>query len=722
MDNVKDLNPSSRPTQTVSLNELRGSSTNNSVSINAVNGLSGVSEEATTSRPTIKVNPNGRTRLPRRTITQATDVNRINPNDFIKPTQQEESKTMINTIQDNAVSMLDAAVKRKRQEFHDFVESATAADEANRERIKDGLDEINGEINYLPSDLPQSVTKDPHAGQTEEQPVHITKSVDGRLDDEDDYMDDVESDLNSELYGEMSSHEDFDDSHNTHTTINSNPFGFDNDYDEDVEEEEGSYDVDEMDQDNSVDVDYEYENPAEATMDDFDTADPEEEIPFDPIPETESVEESVPEKEEKPVEVQEDEDTITDRLTSGAISVSSKIDFTDSTNIENTTSNDFNLDEEDFDDVTYSGENDEQLSDDEIRNIIQESEKHLKSEILEKVINTSKKLDTTSFRISNKVVSINNAVNAVGAKTKEERYGYWPMMFANRPFKASPLKGPEIALLAEADDSNSENGVGITNQQIRIMYDHDANEYKPKTIEGWAKTIPFFDIESIFGALYVASLKGANYVPSICPKTSCQYSWLNDAGDIKKLVKFTNDNQKKKFEEILKTPITKENTESYESVVNVINDKIAVGIKIPSIFTAVYEYGSLNSEFIRKYTSVISIMQYIDYIYIINPQTASFDPVGWKTYPGDTTKTFKSKIATYSKILKELDDTDFSVLIALINSMVSKMTEQKHLAYEIPATKCPKCGADVAATEIIPRNMVFMRQRLVELATTRTER
>ena len=716
MDNVKDLNPS-RPTQTVSLNDLRGSSSpTNSVSINAVNGLSGVSEESTTSRPTIKVNPNGRTRLPRRTITQSTDVNRINPNDFIKPAQQEESKTMINTIQDSAVSMLDAAVKRKRQEFHDFVESATAADEANRERIKDGLDEINGEINYLPSDLPQSVTKDPHAGETDDQPVHITKSVNGRLDDEDDYMDDVEADLNSELYEDNNEmdipHEAFDDIRRN-ATINTNPF----DYEDSEEEVEECADNNEIIPDNFEDYDYRYDNDTaeDATMDDFDSVDSDEEIPFNEPEFDEEVAAPIKEK-------VEEEDTITDKLTSGAISVSSKIDFTDSTNIENTTSNDFNLDEEDFDDVTYSGENEEQLSDDEIRNIVQESEKHLKSEILEKVINTSKKLDTTSFRISNKVVSINSAVNAVGPKTKEERYGYWPMMFANRPFKASPLKGPEIALLAEADDSNSENGIGITNQQIRIMYDHDANEYKPKTIEGWAKTIPFFDIESIFGALYVASLKGANYVPSICPKTSCQYSWLNDAGDIRKLVKFTNNDQEKKFEEIIKTPITKENTESYESVVNVINDKIAVGIKIPSIFTAVYEYGSLNPEFIRKYTSVISIMQYIDYIYIINPQTASFDPVGWKTYPGDTTKTFKSKIATYSKILKELDDTDFSVLIALINSMVSKMTEQKHLTYEIPTTKCPKCGADIAATEIVPRNMVFMRQRLVELATTRTER
>ena len=711
MDNVKDLNPSTRPTQTVSLNDLRGTSnSSNGVSINATNGLSGVSEEETTTRPTIRVNPNGRTRMPRRTISPTTEMNRINPTDFIQPTQEEESKTMVNTIQDSAVSMLDAAVKRKQQEFHDFVSAAEAADESNRERVRDGLEEISGEINYLPSDLPQSVTKDPHSVQANEAPqVNVVKSTTGKLDDEsEEYFDDVEADLDSELYRDSSYEDttDFDNEYHGNVRVNTSPF-------EDDEQEEYT----EEDQ-----VQYETIN------DGFEALDDEENVPFNtPVEEEEEISEAIdeipassPAIEETPIE--KEEESITDTLTKNSISVSSKIDLNESSNIKNTTSNDFNLDEDDFEDVTYSGENEEQLSDEEIKSIVQESEKHLKSEILEKVINTSKKLDTTSFRISNKVVSISSAVTAVSGKKKEERYGYWPMMFANRPFKASPLKGPEIALLSEADDSNSENGVGITNQQIRIMYDHDANEYKPKTIEGWAKTIPFFDIESIFAALYVASLKGANYVPSICPKTSCQYSWLNDAGDIKSLVKFANDEQKKKFEEVLHTPITKENTESYESVINVINDKIAVGVKIPSIFTAIYEYGSLNAEFIRKYTSVISIMQYIDYIYIIDPETSSFNPVGWKTYPGDTAKTFKSKIATYAKILKELDDTDFSVLIALINSMVTKMSERKQLTYEIPATKCPKCGAEVAATEIVPRNMVFMRQRLVELATTRTER
>ena len=165
-----------------------------------------------------------------------------------------------------------------------------------------------------------------------------------------------------------------------------------------------------------------------------------------------------------------------------------------------------------------------------------------------------------------------------------------------------------------------------------------------------------------------------------------------------------------------------DNTAKYDSVVNVINDDFAIGLKIPSIFTMVYELNSVDRPFLEKYNTIISIIQYIDYIYKINHDTMNFEPIGWKAYVGNYGKTFKSKIATYAKILKDFDSTEFSVLIALINSMLAKITDTKALEYEIPAAKCPKCGAEIPATPLAPRQLLFMRQRLVELATTPTEK
>ena len=160
----------------------------------------------------------------------------------------------------------------------------------------------------------------------------------------------------------------------------------------------------------------------------------------------------------------------------------------------------------------------------------------------------------------------------------------------------------------------------------------------------------------------------------------------------------------------------------YDSVVNVINDDFAIGLKIPSIFTMVYELNSVDRPFLEKYNTIISIIQYIDYIYKINHDTMNFEPIGWKAYVGNYGKTFKSKIATYAKILKDFDSKEFSVLIALINSMLTKATETRMVEYEIPAGKCVKCGAEIPAMPLAPRQLLFMQQRLVELATTPTER
>ena len=222
--------------------------------------------------------------------------------------------------------------------------------------------------------------------------------------------------------------------------------------------------------------------------------------------------------------------------------------------------------------------------------------------------------------------------------------------------------------------------------------------------------------------MYKASIGTSNYIPRSCEKRSCQYSYLQENLTIDDMVKFDNDESKKKFEEIKTINPTPENSGQYQAVMNVINDKFAISLKIPSLHTILYEYSSLSEEFSNKYQAVISVIQYIDYIYYINSETMQFEPIGWKTYVGDTAKNFKSKIATYSKILKEFNGTEFSILLSLINSMVYKSRELKGISFEVPETKCPKCGSTIRSFSIYPRELVFMRQQLVDLATTPSAR
>ena len=736
MNNVKDLNMTdivkTPPTQTVSLDAVKRPVQQN-VSINTTNGLSGVETQDNSNN--IRINPNFRKR-PRRTIDATSEIQQINPNDYIKKETKDEP-SFIKTVQSNAMSQLDATVRRKQQEFQDFIKYAEEADKTNREKIDNGLEKIEGEVNYMPIDYPQDTQ---NASNNEN--VENDVKYDNNTYEEDDVEKDLEMDLKDT--------NTIDDNINISAKINSNPFetesyfanpydikekksfandndGYFDDDDDDYAEEDDEILVDGTVNDYKNDhyredqIFNEEENKLESNNN--------EEFAKIDTKDTPSEEEK-PVKEEKQTNILEKKDEeIRNSLMDRAISVSSTVAYdTEVTKdaISNSSSSDFDIDEEDFDDVNstedaaQTEEDAVQLSPEEIEEIRIAGEKNLKNEILKKIINTGKKLDTSQFVISKKIIPIKDALK--NRVTEITRTAKWPMMYAERPFIASALKGPEIALLFDYDDSGSESSIGITQQQLKIMYEHDANEYKPTTIENWAKTIPFLDIESIFAALYLASMKGSNYLPMTCREQKCQHQFLTDNIDIDKIVKFNNDDIKNKFNEIMNTTITADNTAKYDSVVNVINDDFAIGLKIPSIFTMVYELNSVDRPFLEKYNTIISIIQYIDYIYKINHDTMNFEPIGWKAYVGNYGKTFKSKIATYAKILKDFDSKEFSVLIALINSMLTKATETRMVEYEIPAGKCVKCGAEIPAMPLAPRQLLFMQQRLVELATTPTER
>ena len=306
-------------------------------------------------------------------------------------------------------------------------------------------------------------------------------------------------------------------------------------------------------------------------------------------------------------------------------------------------------------------------------------------------------------------------------KPEAARTASWPMMFAGRPFVASSLKGPEIAMMAEMEESNN-TGFAITREQARIIYEHDASPYRPSTLESWCKTIPLADLDNLFAALYLASMKNANYLPMVCQKNSCRHAYLSDDIPIESMIKIDKDETKKRFDEIRNMELTADSACSYESVITVINDNFAIGIKMPSVFNALYEYNTLNSEFITKYASIIAVLQYVDYVYYIDPETQQFQPIGWKTYHGDYTKTYKSKIATYAKIFKEFSPTDFTLMTSIIDSMVVREAESKVVILEVPDAKCPKCGADIPAHVMSARQMLFTQQRLVTLATMPIEK
>ena len=696
MNNVNDLNRTAKPVnnvpqrntnvrpsqQQISLSAVTNNDkSSNPVSINVTNGVSGITnaEPSNVNKPIVRINPN-KVRNHHRSIGSDHQIQQADPSELIPKMEPVKSVTP----KDIAMAQLDETVARKRNEFKNFIANAIEDDKLNRERVESGLESVGEEVQYMPNELFTPMTKDQAVV------VDTNSSMDNynessSYDEEDEFFDDEDDVEYNESTPAVAYAPD-------NMTI-SNAFEDNNDY------SVSDHTYQEEDETTYSENDYTEEEPS---YDDSEVTTELEEVPADTNPVK---------------DVNESKENDSDDFDISEDSIELKKPVLVNMEVSASTS-DFDIDEADLDGVSTSDENtteDDNLTDEQVLEISEASEKHLRSEILQKIIQSGKKINTAQFVVSNKVINIKDALKR--SPKSVERTAVWPLTFAGRPFVARALKGPEVALLYDADEL-SNNGSSLNITQARIMFEHDASPYRPATLEAWAKTIPYADAENIFAALYCASMTGANYIPMACSKRSCQYAYLTDNIDINSMIKFSTDEAKARFEKIKNMEITPENTGTYDTVVSVINSSFAIGLRLPSIFTVLYEYNTLNTEFVNKYTAMVSIIQYIDYIYMINEDTQQLNPIGWKVYPGDHTKTFKSKIATYAKILKELDATDFSILLALINSMITKARETKDINYEIPASKCPKCGAEIPARPIDARGLVFMRQRLVELATS----
>lgn len=718
MNNVNDLNRTTKPVnnvpqrntnvrpsqQQISLSAVTNNDkSSNPVSINVTNGVSGIAnvELSNVNKPVVRINPN-KVRNHHRSIGSDHQIQQADPSELIPKTEPVKSVTP----KDIAMAQLDETVARKRNEFKNFIANAIEDDKLNRERVESGLESVGEEVQYMPNELFTPMTKDQAVVSDTDSSSTIANDASSSYSEEDEFFDDEDDAEYNESAPAIAYAPN-------HVTI-SNAFEDDNNIDT---EEDNSvtnrYNDDYYDYDVSDQV---YQEEDETTYSENDYTETEEEPSYDDSEVTTEFEE-VPADTNPVKDANESKENDSDDFDISEDSIELKKPVLVNMEVSASTS-DFDIDEADLDGVSTSDENtteDDNLTDEQVLEISEASEKNLRSEILQKIIQSGKKINTAQFVVSNKLINIKDALKR--SPKSVERTAVWPLTFAGRPFVARALKGPEVALLYDADEL-SNNGSSLNITQARIMFEHDASPYRPATLEAWAKTIPYADAENIFAALYCASMTGANYIPMACSKRSCQYAYLTDNIDINSMIKFSTDEAKARFEKIKNMEITPENTGTYDTVVSVINSSFAIGLRLPSIFTVLYEYNTLNTEFVNKYTAMVSIIQYIDYIYMINEDTQQLNPIGWKVYPGDHTKTFKSKIATYAKILKELDATDFSILLALINSMITKARETKDINYEIPASKCPKCGAEIPARPIDARGLVFMRQRLVELATS----
>ena len=396
-----------------------------------------------------------------------------------------------------------------------------------------------------------------------------------------------------------------------------------------------------------------------------------------------SIEEEEPVKEEKPKKIEKPDINL------------------EVTQVENTGNDIIN----EIDESLEIEEEDSGESEDDSAEIL----KKLKDLATERLKPVSKRLDISSFTVIKQPISNTKEFNVNPIKAAK-----WVLMNQEATVMMKEFTGAELERLREFTQDGA-NSVSSITKRYKLIYDH-IDSPKPASFETWLKTTPFSDEDNYFFAIYIASFKGANYIPRDCSdQTSCKETWLTEDVDIMDMVKFDDEDAKKKFARIYQaedSSMTKAGLYVSERVP--LSNTVAASFREPSIYTRI-ELASLDAEFREKYSAIMEFIPYIDSLYLINQEEGTLTPVGYKSFTNNNIKTTKSKIQQFAKVLSTLSIDEFGTIRPFVNEIA---TRSNGISYIIPECTCPKCGKVVEEVSTSAEEMLFTRYQLGALVNT----
>lgn len=359
--------------------------------------------------------------------------------------------------------------------------------------------------------------------------------------------------------------------------------------------------------------------------------------------------------------------------------------------------------------ITFIDDDDAELEDelngDNDKETDERTEK-LKAAIKGKIKPVAEALDLNSFTITNKPVALSATLNNTMASTV--RTADWALYASGVPVTMKSFTGTEISKL---NDTSGKTRYNAVKDQYGMIFDHIVDRGdKPKTVEEWAKTISFLDIENLWFSVYRACFEGANYLPYTCG--SCNEIFLSDNTPIMDMIKFDNDDARAKFNAILNTE-TNPHPNLITSEMVQVSDNYAFTFREPTIYNMIFESAVLDQEFTNKYSDLIALIVYIEDIYYINRETMQLQPITHKVFPNNLAKTTKAKIIQFSKIIQTLNSDQYSSIMAYIQQINSKGDD---ISYVIPEATCPKCGSVINEQGYRATDLVFTRHQLATLA------
>ena len=337
----------------------------------------------------------------------------------------------------------------------------------------------------------------------------------------------------------------------------------------------------------------------------------------------------------------------------------------------------------------------------------QEVLKNLQKLATEKLKPVSQRLDISSFTVLKKPVKNINPI----FEESSARVVKWVLPAQESTVLMKEFSGAEIEKLREY----SENGRSIDslNRRYNMIYEHIVSP-KPATFEQWLKSTPFEDVDHYFFSIYMASFKGANYLPMDCPNKECGETFITDDINIMDMVKFDTKEAKAKFTELYQSETTPAGKGIYCSEIVPISDKVAIGFRQPSIYN-IFEIASLDDKTRSNYSTFLEYVPFIDELYMIDAVNGAIAPIGYTTYADNAQKNTRSKILKFDQVFSSLSVDEFGIIKAYVRAIGEKTTG---LRYVYPAVECPKCHKETNEIQASGEELVFTRYQLGALVTT----
>ena len=329
----------------------------------------------------------------------------------------------------------------------------------------------------------------------------------------------------------------------------------------------------------------------------------------------------------------------------------------------------------------------------------------MKTQIKAKILPYKNNVDFSKFSIAKKHIGINKVFNE---KASTSYVADWALPSTGKAISMSELTGTEIEKL---NPSNSgRNRYNTIKSIYRIIFEHDMNPNKSPSLEVWAKSISFYDIDHLYFAMYRASFEGSNHIPYRCPE--CNKVFLQEVNDINSMVKYKDEKAEKYIKSLINKDIAN-TSDDYETELYQISDDLAVALRKPSIFNVSFENAVLDETFTDKYSDLLTLLVYIDTMYYINRETNELVEIETNPEPNNLEKTVKRKVVRYTKLIQSLTSDQFYELNAKIKNLNDK---NEYMDYVLPAAVCPHCGKSIDEEVRTPENLLFTRHQLAALA------